>query len=114
MNDEIQNLIENQFLKLGKPGISFQIEGQEAVSILEAIYQKGRDDSEREIRAAISKQEAEEFISKAEAMKILGKSECTLWKWNKAGLLVYVKRGGRIWYPKKNVLDILTGQKNTK
>lgn len=65
MNDEIQNLIENQFLKLGKPGISFQIEGQEAVSILEAIYQKGRDDSERELRASIAQQQAEEFIPKA-------------------------------------------------
>ena len=112
MNKEIHNLIENQLFQLGKPGISFQIDGPEAVSILEAIYQKGRDDSERELRASIVQQQAEEFISKAEAMKLLGKSETTLWKYNRVGLLKYAKRGGRIWYRKQDVLDILYG-KNT-
>lgn len=111
MSDEIQNIIQNRILQLGNPGISVQIAGPEAVSILEAIYQKGRDDSEREIRAAIAKQEAEEFITKAEAMELLGKSENTLWKWNRKGYLTWVKRGGTIMYARSSVLEILNGTK---
>ena len=110
MSDEIQNLIQNRLLQLGSSGISVQIAGPEAVSILEAIYEKGREDSEREIRAAISKQESEEYITKAEAMELLGKSENTLWKWNKKGYLTWVKRGGTIMYSRARVFEIMTGR----
>lgn len=111
MSEEIQNIFQNRLLQLGSSGISVQIAGPEAVSILEAIYQKGRDDSEREIRAEIAKHEAEEFITKAEAMELLGKSENTLWKWNKKGYLKWVKRGGTIMYSRLSVLEILNGKK---
>ena len=109
MSNEIENIIQNRLLQLGNSGISVQIAGPEAVSILEAIYQRGREDSEREIRAAIAKQETEEFITKAEAMKLLRKSENTLWKWNRSGFLPYTKRGGSIYYRRELVFSILTG-----
>lgn len=109
MSEEIQNIFQNRLLQLGSSGISVQIAGPEAVSILEAIYQKGRDDSEREIRAEIAKQEAEEYITKAEAMELLGKSENTLWKWNRSGFLPYTKRGGSIFYRRDLVVSILSG-----
>ena len=111
MTQDIQNIIQNRILQLGNSGISVQIAGPEAVSILEAIYQKGRDDSEREIRAAIAKQETEEFITKTEAKELLGKSDNTLWKWNKTGFLEYCKRGGTIMYRRDSVLEVLNGKK---
>ena len=111
MSEEIQNIFRSQILQVGNSGITVQIEGPDAVSILEAIYQKGREDSEREVRAEIAKQEAEEFITKAEAMELLGKSENTLWKWNKTGFLEYCKRGGTIMYRRDSVLEVLNGKK---
>ena len=111
MKNELENIIQNRLLQLGSSGISVQIAGDEAVSILEAIYQKGRDDSERDLRASIARQQAEEFITKAEAMKLLGKSENTLWKWNRKGYLTWVKRGGTIMYSRASVQEILSGKK---
>ena len=111
MSNEIENIIQNRLLQLGSSGISVQIAGPEAVSILEAIYQKGRDDSERDLRESIARQQAEEFITKAEAMELLGKSENTLWKWNKKGYLTWVKRGGTIMYSRASVQEILNGKK---
>lgn len=111
MTQEIQNLIENQLRKLGSSGIMIQIAGPEVISILEAFYQKGRDDSERDLRESIAQQQAEEYITKAEAMKLLGKSETTLWKWNRKGYLKCVKRGGTIMYSRASVLEIINGKK---
>ena len=111
MTEEYKNIIQDRLLRVGSSGISVQIAGPEAVSILEAIYQRGRDDSEREIRAAIAKQEAEEYITKAEAMQLLGKSETTLWKWDKKGYLTCVKHGGTVMYKRSDVFEILNGQR---
>ena len=111
MTEEYKNIIQDRLLRVGSSGISVQIAGPDAVSILEAIYQRGRDDSEREIREAIAKQEAEKFISKAEVMQLLGKSETTLWKWNREGYLPCVKNGGTVMYKRSVVNEILNGKR---
>ena len=110
MKEEYISIIQNRLLKAGNPDISIQITGAEVFSILEAVYRKGREDSEREIREAIVKREAEEYITKAEAMQILGKSETTLWKWNRVGYLPCVKHGGTVMYKRSDVMDIRDGQ----
>lgn len=110
MTEDIKTMIQNQFLRVGNSGISVQISGPEALSILEAIYQRGRDDSEHELRENMAKEQAEEYITKAEAMRILGKSENTLWKWNKKGYLTWIKRGGTIMYSRQHVLNIINGR----
>lgn len=111
MTQEIQNMIEHRILQLGHSGLSVQIAGPEAVSILEAIYQRGRDDSEREIKAAIAKQKSEEYVSKDEAMRLLGKSENTLWKWSKKGYIKRIKIGGTIKFSRISIDEILSGGK---
>ena len=112
MKEEINRMIQERILQVGASGFSVHIDGTDAVSIMEAIYEKGRKDSEREIRESIAKRESEEFLTKAETMALLNKSENTLWKWNKKGYLRWVKHGGTIVYKKESVLAILNGTRN--
>lgn len=109
MKEEINQMIQERILQIGASGVSVHIDGTDAVSIMEAIYEKGRKDSEREIRESIAKRESEEFLTKAETMALLNKSENTLWKWNKKGYLRWVKHGGTIVYKKSSVLAIMNG-----
>lgn len=109
----MNNFLLEQLSKLdGCNGISFQINGAEAISLLEAVYKKGWEDAERQMRESIEKQQADEFITKAEAIKILGKSENTLWKWNRSNYLKAYKRGGTIMYKRNEVMAILNCSRN--
>lgn len=108
MKIDAEELVEH-LLALGDAGLSVQIAGADVVSILQAVYQKGREDAARELREAQEAREAEKYISKSEAMALLGKSSATLWKWNKKGYLKWVKRGGTVTYKKRDVMEILQG-----
>ncbi len=108
MKKDAEELVEH-LLALGDAGLCVQISGTDVESILQAVYQKGREDAARELREAQEAREAEKYISKSEAMALLGKSSATLWKWNKKGYLKWVKRGGTVTYKKRDVMEILQG-----
>ena len=109
MND-IESFFKERISTITPGFVSVQISGPEAVSILESIYEKGRADSEKEIRTAIEKEQKETIISKAEAMKLLQKSENCLWKWNRRGFLKAIKQGGTVKYRLSDVMAIVKGE----
>lgn len=92
-------------------GVSFQVDGTAILSIMEAAYERGKTEAEERMRQALEKKDREEFISRSEAKKLLGKSDSTLWKWDKAGYLRAIHRGGSVVYRKKDCMDILEGRK---
>ena len=107
---EIESFIKERLGSMNTGFLSVQISGPDAVSILESIYEKGRADSEREIRDAIEKEQEDTIITKAEAMKLLHKSENCLWKWNRRGYLKAIKQGGSIMYRLSDVMAIVKGE----
>ena len=109
-NPDIKKELLSKIDKISNCAITIQIPAKEVVSILEAVYRKGQEDSERKLLAKIAEKEAEEYITKEEAMALLGKSDNTLWKWNKKGYLTWIKRGGTIMYSRVDVQRILTGK----
>jgi len=110
MSDKIESFLKEQLGNMNTGSLSVQISGTDAVSILESIYEKGRADSEREIRSSLEREQSDTIITKAEAMKLLHKSENCLWKWNKSGLLTAIKQGGSVMYRLSDVMAIVRGK----
>lgn len=106
-NERIKNILDESF-KVGQEAkVSFTITAEDVLDLLTHIYELGRAD-EQERRCS---EDAEIFLTKKEAMRLLGKSESTLWKWEKSGFLVSIRRGGSITYKKSDVDKIIRGNK---
>ncbi|MBQ4388807.1 MAG: hypothetical protein II824_02390 [Bacteroidales bacterium] len=56
------------------------------------------------------RQTQESFLKRRDTAKRLAVDLSTLWRWEKAGYLIPIRRGGRLWYAESDIIKLENGK----